>query len=221
MHSRAKRICLNSISAILTVLIMTASFFAIYLFLFNIVYIGTPVRGMSMYPTLNANVESSDTSGDYVYINPYREMNINDIVVADVDWNNESRYVIKRLVGTPGDQIQIVLNDEMSEFSLKVNGETIYTLDYSREFYNGSYMKYVNFINSDSSNVGLTPDGERCIELHDDEYFLMGDNWDVSLDCLSNGPVASDDIVGVVDVVIPYKSNKFTTLVSELWGLLF
>lgn len=61
MSSRTKRIILNITSAILTVLIIVVSFFALINIMFNIIFIRTNVRGYSMYPTLNYNVPTSQT----------------------------------------------------------------------------------------------------------------------------------------------------------------
>ena len=42
---------------------------------------------------------------------------------------------------------------------------------------------------------------------------LMGDHWEESTDCITQGPVLKDDILGKVDFVIPMKENRF-------WGML-
>ncbi len=218
MSSRTKRILLNVSSAILTVLIMFVSFFALINIIFNIVFIRTNVRGNSMYPTLNANVPSNQIDGDVVYINKFSSYTNSDIVVADVSWWDNG-YIIKRLVGCPNDIVQI--KDEGTQYVLYVNNEMLYTKEKNSDtdyYFNSIYM---TFFEKFPANSIENDQGECCIILNDNEYLLMGDNWGNSTDCLTGGPISNNNIIGRVDIIIHYGENQFRTLVKEMWNLLF
>lgn len=218
MSSRTKRIILNITSAILTVLIIVVSFFALINIMFNIIFIRTNVRGYSMYPTLNYNVPSSQKDGDVVYINKFSSYTNDDIVVAQVDWW-DSGYIIKRLIGLPNDTIQI--KDEGTHYALYVNEKLFYTKEKNTDtdsYYNNLYL---TFFDRFPENKTTNESGEQCIKLNDNEYLLMGDNWGNSTDCLTGGPAKKSNIVGRVDIIIHYGENQFRTLVKEMWNLLF
>ena len=218
MSSRTKRIILNITSAILTVLIIVVSFFALINIMFNIIFIRTNVRGYSMYPTLNYDVPSSQTDGDVVYINKFSSYTNDDIVVAQVDWW-DSGYIIKRLIGLPNDTIQI--KDEGTHYTLYVNEKILYTKEKNADtdsYYNNLYL---TFFDRFPENKTTNESGEQCIKLNDNEYLLMGDNWGNSTDCLTGGPAKKSNIVGRVDIIIHYGENQFRTLVKEMWNLLF
>ena len=218
MSSRTKRIILNITSAILTVLIIVVSFFALINIMFNIIFIRTNVRGYSMYPTLNYNVPTSQTDGDVVYINKFSSYTNDDIVVAQVDWW-DSGYIIKRLIGLKNETIQI--KDEGTHYALYVNEKLFYTKEKNADtdsYYNNLYL---TFFDRFPENKTTNESGEQCIKLNDNEYLLMGDNWGNSTDCLTGGPAKKSNIVGRVDIIIHYGENQFRTLVKEMWNLLF
>ena len=218
MSSRSKRIILNITSSILTILIMFVSFFALVNIIFNIVFIRTNVKGFSMLPTLNQNVSSEDIDGDIVYINRFSDFSDSDIVVADVDWWT-SGYIIKRLVGSPNDIIQI--KDEGDQYSLYVNEKILYTKEKNSDtnyYYNSIYL---TFFEKYPQNTTTNEAGEKCIKLNENEYLLMGDNWGHSTDCLTGGLAHKNDIIGRVDIIVPYGENQFRTLVSKMWNLIF
>lgn len=161
-----------------------------------------------MLPTLNSNVENSSTSGDTVFVNPYDEIKLNDIVVAAPVWHDS--LIIKRLVGLPGDKIQI--KDLGESYGLFVNDSLLYSKSKYSE--NGNvdmygtlsyYKKYLLFLSN--SEYVETENGESFIRLDKDEYFLMGDNWGNTLDSLSEGPVSRKEIEGKVNLIVDYKNK--------------
>ena len=218
MSSRNRRILFNIINAILTLLIIIVSFFALINIMFNIVFIRTNVRGYSMYPTLNATVPSSSSDGDIVYINKYSSFTNSDIVVADVNWWSNG-YIIKRLVGCPNDIIQI--KEEANQYLLYVNNEVLYSKEKNPDTLVYYTTIYLTFFDKFPNNIIINDNGEKCIKLNDNEFLLMGDNWGNSTDSLSYGPTKKDDIVGRVDIIIQYGENKFRTLVKEMWNIIF
>lgn len=227
MNRRIKTIK-NILSSVITFLIVITSFLVAIGFSFNFVYIKTNVHGFSMYPTLNKNVDTIETAGDTIFINRFRALERNNVVVAKVSWFDN--YIVKRLVGLPDDEIQIKEVD--GNYLLFVNDELIYSKEKSNESSRGNtnengtigyYNKYIAFLNNEkySKNVVINSKGEKCIKLNENEYFLMGDNWGESLDCLSKGPVNKSNIVGVVDLVVDYKDNLSNKVFEYIFKNLF
>lgn len=75
--------------------------------------------------------------------------------------DNESIYFIKRIVGMPGDTIEIIPDSDGKSSSLYINGEKAEETDTVQEMENQGYFKY---------------------EVPEDSYFMMGDNRNNSLD---------------------------------------
>lgn len=111
------------------------------------------VSGESMYPTLN--------DGDVVFIekitDEYERM---DIVVI----KHDGRYLIKRVIGLPGEEIKIE------------NGKV---------FINGNEIEDVA---EGETSPGIAKDS---ILLGENEYFLLGDNREKSVD-------SRDELIGIV-----------------------
>lgn len=91
-----------------------------------------------------------------------------DIVVFKYP-HDPSRHFVKRVIGTPGDQIAIV-NGMVS-----VNQKKIYE----------------PYINSQSSTSNMNP-----VILHSEEYFVLGDNRQSSNDSRTWGPIKNEHIIG-------------------------
>jgi len=111
-----------------------------------------------------------------------------DIVVFKYP-HDPSRHFVKRVIGTPGDQIAIV-NGMVS-----VNQKKIYE----------------PYINSQSSTSNMNP-----VILHSEEYFVLGDNRQSSNDSRTWGPIKNEHIIGeywlsygslLCDVAPIYKGN--------------
>ena len=94
-----------------------------------------------------------------------------DCVVADVSDYEEGLVVIKRIVGTPGDTLQI------TDGKLFVNGEEV----------NDGFPPM--------EDAGIAAE---MVTLGDDEYFLLGDNRNVSVDSRMFGPVNARNITNIV-----------------------
>ena len=76
----------------------------------------------------------------------------------------------------------------------------------------GYYDTYIDFLSKPEFSEFVESDGTSTyIRLDENEYFLMGDNWGHTFDCLSNGPISSSEIVGKVDLIIDVNNtNPFT-----------
>ena len=81
---------------------------------------------------------------------------------------NQTVY-IKRIIGTPGDEISINKNGQVFNNDIQVTTENV------------------------ASTIILD---EIVIKLSDDEYFVLGDNRDNSFDSRSFGPITSSRIIG-------------------------
>lgn len=226
MYYRTRRIISNILSGVLAALIVIVGFFSIITISLNVVYIKTNVAGGSMLSTFNSNLTDEDLhekkSGDTIYINRFKSYKVNDIIVAEYG----DDYIIKRLVGCPGDTIQI--KDEGDNYGLYVNNELLYSKEKTHGDGNriGSSInyytyEYANFLRN-SNNVILNENNEPCIKLNEDEYFLMGDNWGKTSDSLTaNGPFSKSEIVGKVDIVVPYGENEDGYILKTIFKMLF
>lgn len=120
-----------------------------------------------------------------------------DVIVFDVP--EEGRRFIKRIIGVPGDTIEVHGDD------VYINGERInepYLADViaarhaNGETYNGE-GDYYSFPN-DYNQENVVPKGH---------YFVMGDNRSDSKDSRAIGYVSEDEIIGRADVVM-WPLNK-------------
>jgi signal peptidase I len=87
-------------------------------------------------------------------------------------------YLIKRIIGLPGEKIKC------EDGNIHINGEAI----------------------EDDYGSGYTLDFKE-VTLGDDEYFVMGDNREVSQDSRVIGPIKETNIKGYTNLVI-YPLNK-------------
>ena len=235
MQEKTKNILSNILSAILTIVSVFLFLFSVCFLTYNLSCGKTRVRGFSMQPTINSHVNDINQDGDMVYINPNAELGRDSIVVANVSWWS-SGSIIKRLVGLPGDSIQILEQD--STYELRVNGQLIYIkkkVDSEfnvninvKKYYQNKYLKFIsnstqfdgNHIDH-SNNIGEY-DGQPCIVLGEDEYFLIGDNWsDGMVDCMTYGPISKANIKGVVDLVVDVEDSITMSVGARIFKILF
>ena len=136
------------------------------------------VKGSSMEPNFN--------HGDLVFINKLSTSigspDYGDVVICKLDEGSGYENIIKRVVGLPGDEIDIVECDyDEVEYELYVNGE------YIEEDFLGEPMMTAGNI-------------EYPFEVPENSYFVMGDNRNESLDSRreSVGAIHKDDLMGKV-----------------------
>lgn len=99
-----------------------------------------------------------------------------DIIVFKYP-RDPSQYFIKRVIGLPGDTVEI------TDGKVKI---------YNKDHANGSPLDETSYLDQDRT----VPD--RTVTLKPNEYFLMGDNRAASLDSRVFGPVDRSYIVGKV-----------------------
>lgn len=101
-------------------------------------------------------------------------------VLFNFNTNSNKELHIKRIVGTPGDKVQIK-ND-----NVLVNGKLVLT---STEEY-----------------------ADKVYELGKDQYFVLGDNGNNSLDSREHGPISTKDLYGKVVLVSKEKEALKETI---------
>lgn len=128
------------------------------------------VVGPSMSPTLR--------DGAPMLISLNAEIDRKDVVVFKQ--NSESRYLVKRIIGMPGETIQIKNN------VIYINEEP---------------LTDVVTIKMDDYGIAAEP-----VVLGENEYFVLGDNRNNSSDSRVFGAISGDDILGeVVYTLLPAK----------------
>jgi len=130
------------------------------------------VSGTSMVPTFS--------NGDYVLTDELtyriRPPERGEVVVFH-DVSDSSTYLIKRVIGLPGETVIIKNNIVTIENKQNPNGFVL----------NETYLP-----------AGTITAGDEDIALSSSSYFMMGDNRAVSYDSRSWGPLPAGNIVGLV-----------------------
>jgi len=180
------------------------------LILFSAVTIECKVNGTSMQPTLNGVDEKKN---DYVYVNIHdNDYNYGDIVVINVSWDDEP--IIKRIVGLPGDKIDVVFHN--NEWKLSRNDEIIdeeyLFIDTNSETptseKNGMFRDGKDLLfNLKESSPQLFEDGKYIVG--ENEIFALGDHRAVSVDSSEYGSFKYSEIMGKVELIRYYDINEF------------
>ena len=181
---------------------------SIALIFFSLVTMENEVDGPSMQPTLN---RLSRDKHDFVYVNLFdHDYNYEDIIVLD---NNNGVKVIKRIVGLPGDRIDIVIDNH--EYKLERNGEIIvedYILIDSNPSTitiekNGMDCAYEDLERLEASNPEWFEDGKYVVK--ENEVFILGDHRNDTEDSADYGGISMDNIYGKVERIRYYGENAF------------
>lgn len=130
------------------------------------------VKGASMEPNFYDNQYLIINEISYRFSDPDR----GDIVVFKYPLD-PSQYFIKRVVGLPGETIEVK------------EGQVL--------LYNDSYSDGI-VVGETYLEEGDTTNGEDRVVLEDDQYYVLGDNRDSSLDSRRFGPIKRKNIVGKV-----------------------
>ncbi|MFH1522990.1 MAG: signal peptidase I [Patescibacteria group bacterium] len=167
---------------------MLRNFFSFTFELIKIVVISLaiiiPVRYFLIQPfyVKGASMEPNFYDHEYLIIDEityrFKEPQRGDIIVFRYP-RNPQEYFIKRIIGLPGEKIQIE------------NGEVY--------IYNDEYPEGINldekYLFNDTKTYSLT---EEVISLSGKEYYTLGDNRNSSKDSRSFGPVNESFITGRV-----------------------
>lgn len=167
---------------LIVIIIGLAAVFVIRNFGFRI----TAVKGSSMVPNY--------VHGEYVFTDmlSYKlsEPKKNDIVICEYNGGTNDENFIKRVIGCPGDKIEIFYDEDEDCYKTAVNSQVL------DEYY----------INEDMASGG---DWDYPIILGEGEYFVMGDNRNVSADSRDSyiGLFTKDEIIGKVRFKIVNKTK--------------
>lgn len=141
-----------------------------------------PIRYFLIQPFFvkGASMEPNYEDGQYLVIDELsyrlREPERGEVIVFKFP-KNTSEFFIKRIIGLPGETIEI----KGAEIKIKNKGNPDgFVLDES------SYLKNIPNL------------GEYTMTLGADEYFVLGDNRSASYDSRRWGPVPKNDLIGRV-----------------------
>lgn len=146
------------------------------------------VEGPSMMPTLQNHQYILVDKLTYFFGSPHR----GDVIVFEFPKDTSEDFV-KRIVGLPGDTVQVATNGQVS-----VNGVAI-------------NEPYVNDLGN--------PYGATTVTLNPNQYFVLGDNRGDSSDSRAWGPVPRNDIIGRAELVYwPLNDIHVLTDWSSVFG---
>jgi len=148
------------------------------------------VSGASMSPTLD--------SGDYLVIDQisyrFNKPQRNEVVVFRYP-NNPSRFYIKRIIGLPGETVEVSNNT---------------VIVFNEEHPDGFEPQQGYLTNGEMQERNLRE------ELADDEYFVLGDNRGSSSDSRIWGALPEDNLIGRAYArLLPIENLSFSLDESE------
>lgn len=126
-------------------------------------------------------------------VRPYKDFVRGDVVVFRYP-KNPSQYFIKRIIGLPGEKVEVKNNQVIISNQANAMGMT---LDESQ---------YISSI--------ITTSGDQEITLRENEYFVLGDNRQHSSDSRAWGPVSQKHIIGKV-LLRAWPVDKFQWFTSD------
>jgi signal peptidase I len=129
------------------------------------------------YKTTDVGFASGGKEINFFTVKSFKEFQRGDVVVFRYP-KNPSVYYIKRIIGLPGEKVEI--KDSKVKIFNSQNPES-FVLDES---------KYLS--------ASVETSGDQIVQLSDTEYFVLGDNRSYSSDSRSWGPVPEKDVVGKV-----------------------
>lgn len=131
-----------------------------------------PIRMFIVQPFFvqGATMEPNFHDGQYTLIKIYdKDYKRGDVIIHKYP-KNLSQFFIKRIIGLPGEKIEI--KDGVVSVNEKTLDESLYLIK------------------------NMVTKGDENVVLANNEYFVMGDNRESSYDSRSFGPVKKDLIVG-------------------------
>lgn len=140
-----------------------------------------PVRYFLIQPfyVKGASMEPSFYDNEYLVIDEisyrFNEPERGDIVVFRYP-KNPSQFFIKRVIGVPGETVEIKNNRVV--------------------IFNDEYPKGFVLDESEYLSPSLITPGSDMVALGEDEFYVMGDNREQSLDSRRIGPITAEYIVG-------------------------
>lgn len=169
-----------------------------------------PIRYFIFQPFLvsGSSMQPNFKDGQYLVVDEisYRlhQPHRGDVIVLKYP-KDPSQYFIKRLIGLPGEKVQIE-NGRVTVY----NGDHPQGFVLDEPYLAGSAITFPH----DNTKVG----GRNIITLKSDEYFMLGDNRLASSDSRDWGPLTRAGIVGRVELrVLPL--NEFKTFSTPAYSV--
>lgn len=186
------------ISAIISIfLVLTIVGATAYIVIFSL-YAPVYIQGQSMYPTLN-NFErvTGIEYREFGLMNPNpRKVRRGDIVIFDVSSDMSGDYIVKRVIGLPGETLKIYDGGNNPDYIEISNSDVTFTLEETYLTTNASYLSYLGSYATHSA-----------ITLGEDEYFALGDNRGASQDSRMIGPLSASRLKGKLVVIFGYYKD--------------
>lgn len=153
--------------------------FSTLIYFLSAILIVVPVRSMVMEPfyVKGAAMEPNFNNKDYLFFKKFNNDYQRGDVIIFKNPNNQDEYFIKRIIGLPGEKIQLK------------DGEVIL---YNSNNPKGNKLQE-DYIAPDIKTYGLS---DEAVVLGDNEYYVLGDNRTKSKDSRSFGPVEKGLFVG-------------------------
>ena len=189
------------------ILLIFLCYVLVVFYLFSQYFEGITVDGASMVPTYNKS-----GGQDTVYSHE-DTFTYGDIILIDTG----SKTIIKRVIGLPGDQIQIKkVDDDYRIFRNSVMLEEEYINDVS-----GNKNTYSCFYNVFAKNNPEYFDDDGIMTVGFNEVFALGDNRDVSKDSSIYGNFDFAQVTGKVFYVVHSNENPTLEIFFQLFFPIF
>jgi len=173
----------------------------IFIFIaFSRVYTGTYVKGPSMMPTINKDYLTAPTKEDIAYCRTVDNYDYGDIVII----KTEGKEIIKRVVGRPGDYIEIKKYSD-GKYYLYRNAERIVE----------DFIYDIDGMVVENEWLDITSDGHLTVATN--QLFVMGDNRGNSKDSTYYGCFNYSDISGRVDFLVEADENPFISIFLQMF----
>lgn len=171
---KKKSFHLKAVKIVVATALCIAAAFCLAAFINTFVAHQTTIEGTSMEPSLRNNDSVIIQKLSYYLGDPKRYDVIVFPVAAGSSEENGDVFYIKRIIGLPGEVVQII------------NGKV---------YINGNKLKGDKYSDEEIADPGIA---EMPVQLGEDEYFVLGDNRNMSTDSRYQyvGMVKRDDIEG-------------------------